>query len=694
MIKYFIQKWKDGLNIGRREELHYLERQRIATLNALGWVILFSAIAICISYSILEFSNKYISLLIIPFAVCTIWLNHERKYILAKNVLFFGSIFCVNIWAYADRRTGVELLFIALAYGSVTVYKKRLFAYLSMILCALMFLTYKLYDFFTPFTTNPELDYLAINLILAFATGGVIFFQAIINADISYHISKKHDKNITTLKLSIENQKISDEKLKTANNELSDFNQKLDFLVKKSVGELQSYQTAIDDNLNSVVTNYDGIILKINAIYLEKTGYTNDEIIGKNIDVLKSDYHDEPFFDEINKTLISGNVWRGESKIKTKYGENLWLISSILPIKDNSGKIIKFLTISADITDKKEAEEKEKIVSNKLSKSETRLSLLLEHQTDLIVSTDKFGNRNYVNQAFCDFFGKDKDYFIGTNYRTLNPEIVDQFYIRLFDSISYKNPKITITIVRENALGEKRWIKWDEVAYFNANKEVVEILSIGHDITEMKENEFQNANYIAQFEELAFKNSHHFRKPLSNILGVINLIDSESTEEEINELLGIIKTEIIDLDTSSQELSNFINTHSKNQRNNKEIFNSDFINAKLMHLKWKYKIKHYLNGEGSLTENQAISPFDSEFGKWYYTFGKDKYGHLESVQKFEIQHEKLHLMVREILKLQRDDKKELAEKKYKQLLNISDKIIILIDEAEQYINNKNAETLS
>ena len=69
---------------------------------------------------------------------------------------------------------------------------------------------------------------------------------------------------------------------------MSDFNQKLDFLVKKSVGELHSYQTAIDDNLNSVVTNYDGTILKINNLYLEKTGFSNEEILGKNIDVLKS----------------------------------------------------------------------------------------------------------------------------------------------------------------------------------------------------------------------------------------------------------------------------------------------------------------------------------------------------------------------------------------------------------------------
>ena len=319
---------------------------------------------------------------------------------------------------------------------------------------------------------------------------------------------------------------------------------------------------------------------------------------------------------------------------------------------------------------------------------------MLENQTDLISITDKYGNRKYVNKAFYNFFGKDKDYFIGTNYRTLEPENVDEFYLKLFDSISYENSKISIVILRENALKQKRWIKWDEIAFFDANKEVVEILSIGHDITEIKENEFQNANYIAQFEELAFKNSHHFRKPLSNIIGVIDLIDEDSNRIEINELLDIIKTEIGDLDSSSKELANFINTNSKNNKHQKEIFNTDFIDAKLKHLKWKYKIRHFLDGAGSLTQNQAISHRDSDFGKWYYSDGKKKYGHMESVQKIESLHEKLHHLVKEILDLKAKVEIQKAEEKYKKLIATSDKIILLLDESEQIINNENASTYS
>ncbi|WP_395056106.1 PAS domain S-box protein [Flavobacterium sp.] len=694
MINYFLQNWKDVLNIGLKDNLHYLERQRILTLNAISILIIFGSICITIVYLLLNFSNPYIGLIIIPVPVGVLFFNYKKKYKLARNLTLLGILLVITIWAFYTRRTGAQLLYIALACGSVSIFREKKMAYITMTACSIFYFTYIYYDAVTPFIPNGKVNYFIINAILTYTTAGTVFFLAMINVDISSAISKKLDKNFEKLNSSLESQNEADEKLKAVNGELSDFNKKLDFLVKKSSEELYSYQMAINDNLSSVVTDFEGKILKINDLYLEKTGYTREELLGENINILKSDYHNQDFYANINKTIVSGEVWRGESNIKTKNGSNFWILSSIIPVKDSSENIAKFITISADITDKKIAEAKEKEAVSKLLKSEKRFSSLLENQTDLISISDKYGNRKYLNKAFCDFFGKDNDYFIGTNYRTLDPENVDEFYLKIFESISYDNPKISIVILKENALKQKRWIKWNEIAFFDNNKEVVEILSIGHDITEMKENEFQNANYIAQFEELAFKNSHHFRKPLTNIIGVIDLIDGDSNQAELSELLNIIKTEINDLDSSSKELSSFINAHSKNSNHQEETFDTDFIDAKLKHLKWKYKIRHFLDGEGSLDQIQAISHRESDFGKWYYTEGKKKYGHIESVQKIELLNEKLHHLVKEILDLKTKGEAQKTEVKYQQLVATSDKIILLLDESEQVINNENASTYS
>jgi methyl-accepting chemotaxis protein len=58
---------------------------------------------------------------------------------------------------------------------------------------------------------------------------------------------------------------------------------------------------------------------------------------------------------------------------------------------------------------------------------------------------------------------------------------------------------------------------------------------------------------------------------------------------------------------------------------------------------------------------------------------KEKYGHLKEMQEFEIEHEKLHAVVKEIVQLKSAGKTELAEDKYQLLLSISDKIILYLD---------------
>lgn len=655
MHNYIKKKWKNCLSIGLTQELDYLEKQRIAIINVITLITAIVSILITLLYLKLEFSTPFIPLLILPSCFVTIWLNYKKKYSLARLVAFCGVYIVITFLCFFERRTGVQLLYIAIVSGGVSMLKSRKNSYFLMIICAITYFIYVYYDHSTPFVPNPTMNYFMVNTIFAYVTAGVIFIQIMSHSDISSYFSKK-----------------------------------MELIGTEASKDLYAYQMAINDNLNSVVTNHEGEILDINDLYLENTGYKKNELVGQNISVLKSDFHDDAFYENISQTINSGRVWRGESKIKTKNGSEFWIVSSILPVKNTNNEIIKFLTISANITEQKIAQENERLANSNLLKSEKRLGLFLENQLDLVVITDKIGTRKYVNKAFCEFFGKEKEYFIGTNYRNSETENVDQTYLELFDSLSYDNPKISITYVSENAQGEKRWIKWDEIAFFDDHKNVIEILSIGHDITEIKEKEFQSAHYIAQFEELAFKNSHHFRRPLSNILGVIDLIDEDSTPSEVNEFLKIIKSEINLLDRASTELSVFINTNSINHKNYKEDFNSDFVEAKLKYLKWKYKLENLLRGSGSLTYNQAISHLDSDLGKWFFNEGKEKYGKLKPMQKFELHYKKAHEIAKQIIELLENKEISLAEEKHHEFIQISDSIVLSLDEADKLINNENA----
>jgi PAS domain S-box-containing protein len=682
MTKTIKSLWKNGMSIGRQKsDLHYLDNQRISLLNSIVIVLVLLCLLIAIFYAITGFNHVYLPLIPIPFSFYIIWLNHNKKHNFARLFAFLSFFIIILFWSFITRRTGAQYFFISLSCISAAVFQKKRVAIWAMVICGLGFLSYSIYDHIIPFYPDPKINYFAINTIFSYITAGVIFFVIMVYRDLTIYVSKSLDIKVDQLKVAQENLKIS-------NDSLVEFINELDFKVKESNEELYAYQNAINDNLYCVVTDLDGKIIQINEPYLKISKYEKEELIGQNFSVLNSNYHNKSFFKSIEETIFTGKVWRGETKNIAKDGGVFWIVSSILPIMNSKKQVIRFFTISSNITEKKKLEIDQENTFKKLAKSEKRFRKLIENQKEFVIISNKNGDRKYVNYAFCEFYGKDKSFFEGTNYRTNTFEKISETYLKAFDSLSFENPSISSVDFMENALGEKKWIQWNEFALFDKKNKITEIISIGYDITLSKELEFQNANAIAQFEEMSFKTSHEFRGPLSSITGIINLLEDNSfTAEEMKDVGGYLKNSVQKLDKSSRELAEFIEKFSADKQIYNEISATvNFSFAKAKHLNWKYKIRNFLNGTGSLRHQQAVSQFDSELGKWYYNEGKSLYGYLEPMQKFEIAHIKLHDLVKEILELNLNGELIQSELKYQKLLDTSDEIVLLLDKSEKTIN--------
>jgi PAS domain S-box-containing protein len=102
-----------------------------------------------------------------------------------------------------------------------------------------------------------------------------------------------------------------------------------------------------------VITDPNGNIEYVNPKFTEVTGYTLEEAKWKNPKLLNSGFHDKLFFTVLWKTILSGKIWQGEFKNKKKNGELYWENALISPIKDSDGKIIHFVAVKEDITEKK-----------------------------------------------------------------------------------------------------------------------------------------------------------------------------------------------------------------------------------------------------------------------------------------------------------------------------------------------------
>lgn len=107
-----------------------------------------------------------------------------------------------------------------------------------------------------------------------------------------------------------------------------------------------------------IITDPRGHILSVNPAFEVVTGFTENEVIGKNPNVFQSGIHGTEFYKKMWAELTETGYWKGEIWNKKKNGEVFpeWL--TISSIKDNEGKVSNYVAVFSDITDRKHTEEK------------------------------------------------------------------------------------------------------------------------------------------------------------------------------------------------------------------------------------------------------------------------------------------------------------------------------------------------
>ncbi len=106
----------------------------------------------------------------------------------------------------------------------------------------------------------------------------------------------------------------------------------------------------ITDELNNIEA--------INPAFTRITGYSFDEVVGKNPSVLQSGRHDAHFYEAMWADLLKNDFWQGDIWNRRKNGEIYpeWLSLSV--IRDDAGEITQYVAIFNDITERKQDEEK------------------------------------------------------------------------------------------------------------------------------------------------------------------------------------------------------------------------------------------------------------------------------------------------------------------------------------------------
>lgn len=128
--------------------------------------------------------------------------------------------------------------------------------------------------------------------------------------------------------------------------------------IKKNEQQLNKLSLAVEQSPSTVIiTDTKGNIEYVNPMFTKLTGYTNEQAVGQNPNILKSGIHTPEFYKQLWDTITSGKKWRGEFYNKKKNGEFYWENASISPLTNEEGDITHFIAVKEDITERKKSEE-------------------------------------------------------------------------------------------------------------------------------------------------------------------------------------------------------------------------------------------------------------------------------------------------------------------------------------------------
>ncbi|WP_348811687.1 PAS domain-containing sensor histidine kinase [Flavobacterium maritimum] len=358
-----------------------------------------------------------------------------------------------------------------------------------------------------------EADYHSYNLIkdiLFIVFSGILF---------KYILSKNDTRNISIF-----------EKLKKTNDEIKESNEKYDIVAKATSDTIWDWKIQEDQ-----ITWNKGI----EGIF----GYKEDEV-GDSSKWWFDKIHPE---DSIKMSIKlysfieqKTEKWQDQYRFRCADNTYKYVFDRGFLLKDENGKAIRMIGAIQDITKQKEEEQRLKLLETVITQSKDSIVI-----TEANSSDDRIPKIIYVNPAFSimsgyqsqEITGKSLDLFFGPNSDTNELQ-------KLLTAIKEKE-ECLIEIISYKKNKEEYWVRFSMIPIYNIENELSHWISIQRDISEEKKQEKEKEQLIRELtqnnkdlKQFSYITSHNLRAPLSNLTGLLNLIEDIPVEnEELKEIL-------------------------------------------------------------------------------------------------------------------------------------------------------------
>ncbi len=353
-------------------------------------------------------------------------------------------------------------------------------------------------------------------------------------------ISKSYDQFYEEKKFLEHTIDLNSQDLEKANKRIRDQNASLKASLHKTSDEnedmiyiFRQYKEAIDLSLIVSTTDLQGNINYVNDNFVDISGYSKEELLGKTHSIIRHPDHPSSVFSDLWKTIRGKKIWQGTLPNKAKDGSTYHVYATIVPLLNKEGEIVEFMGLRRDMTERI-------IYQNHLETQKNRVSQILDNQESIIVLFDEERGVVQINKKFQEVFGFASLAAFKENHKCLcelfTPK--ENFLTNTGNSswaepIRHEPTKTHLAMINGQIYSVK-------VASITVESKMT-YLATFTDITEIEDARIRSHEIVQEKSTFLANMSHEIRTPMNAVLGFSELLAKSSLDTKQSRYVDLIR---------------------------------------------------------------------------------------------------------------------------------------------------------
>jgi PAS domain S-box-containing protein len=239
-------------------------------------------------------------------------------------------------------------------------------------------------------------------------------------------------------------------------------------------GNLQEFEKFVDTSVLVSKADNKGRITYVNKKFEEVSGWSLDEVRGKDHSIVNSGKHPKEFWANMYKdVVVEKKIWNEVVTNRDKNGDLYWVDSYIKGDFDENGKFLGYMSIRYDVT---EVKKKEIDIKNRMNAINT---------SNMVIEFDLDGKIMFANSLFCEKMGYEEKELKGKHHKIfVSKEYSKSPEYKEFWKLLKSGEYVTDEFLRFTKDKNKVWIQASYNPVFDIDGKVQRVMKIATDITD------------------------------------------------------------------------------------------------------------------------------------------------------------------------------------------------------------------